>query len=159
MNSDEKYDLIFNSLLNGTEGDWEHLAQQFYDFPAGLDDDTSYMLGEREVKLGRHWITNAIYCGTFKSVQWIISKGINLCFVDYEGYSPLHSCIDRKFPDKYEMLQLLINSGADINVGTELDTMATNGWSPLHMAAARNDLEAVKILLDNGCRYNPQNKY
>ena len=26
----------------------------------------------------------------------------------------------------------------------------TNGWSPLHMAAARNDLQAIKILLDNG---------
>ena len=139
MNDDEKYDLIFNSLLNGTVEDWERLAQQFPDFPHGFDSVVE-----------RHWITNAIDCGSFESVQWMISKVANLKFVDGEGYSPLHSCIDREFPGKYEMLQLLIDNGADVNIGTELGTMANNGWSPLHMAAARNDLEAIKILLDNG---------
>ncbi|MCL2154094.1 MAG: ankyrin repeat domain-containing protein [Leptospirales bacterium] len=139
MNIDEKIDLIFSKLQNGTVEDWECLAKQFPDFPNGLDD----------VCVGRYWITNAIDCASLECVKWIISKGVNLRFVDSEGYSPLHSCIDREFSDKYEMLQLLINSGADINIGTELATMALNSWSPLHLAAARNDLEAIKILLDN----------
>ena len=141
---------LHNSLLNGTVEDWEHLAQQFPDFPDRLDNDESYMWGERQVKLGRYWITNAIDCGSLECVQWIISKGVNLRFVDCEGFSPLHSCIDREFPDRHEMLKLLIDNGADVNVGTELDTMGFNGWSPLHMATCRNDLEAIKILLDNG---------
>ena len=139
MNNDEKYYLIFNNLLNGTVEDWECLAQQFSDFPHGFDSVVE-----------RYWIENAIDCGSLKCVQWMISKGVTLRFIDCEGYSPLHCCIDRELPDKYEMLQLLIDSGADINIGTELETMATNGWSPLHMAAVRNDLKAIKILLDNG---------
>jgi ankyrin repeat protein len=28
--------------------------------------------------------------------------------------------------------------------------MATNSWTPLHQAAARGDLKAIWILLDNG---------
>ena len=138
-NGKANFDLIFDSLRNGTVEDWERLAQQSPAFPHGVD---------RFVE--RHWITHAIDCGTLESVRWMISKGVNLRFVDDEGFSPLHSCIDREFPDQHEMLQLLIDSGADINIGTELGTMGFNGWSPLHMAAARNDLKAIKILLDNG---------
>lgn len=139
MTANEKNDLIFNSLLKGTVEDWERLAQQFSDFPDGLDS-----------KLGRPWITHAIDCASLECVKWMLLKGVNLRFMDEEGYSPLHRCIDRKRADKYEILQLLIDNGADINIGTELKTMNFNSWSPLHMAAARNDLEAIKILLDNG---------
>ena len=54
------------------------------------------------------------------------------------------------FPNRHEMLQLLIDNGADVNIGSELGTMGINSWSPLLMAAARNDLQAIKILLNNG---------
>ena len=119
MDSDEKYDLIFNSLLNGMVEDWERLAQRFPDFPNGLDSEPfEYGCGQI-YQLGRHWITNAIDCGTFESVRWMLSKGVNMRFVDGEGYSPLHSCIDRELPDRHEMLQLLIDNGANVNVGTD----------------------------------------
>ena len=151
MNSDKKYDLIYNSLLNGKEEDWERLALQFPNFYNERDSDEAYEDNDGKIhQLGRFWITNAIDCGSLESVRWIISKGANLRFVDGEGYSPLHSCIDREFSDKYEIMQLLIDNGADVNIGAELGTMALNSWSPLHMAAARNDLQAIKILLDNG---------
>ena len=151
MNNEKKYDLIFNSLLNGTEEDWERLAQQFPNFFNELDSNEAYEDNYGKIhQLGRSWTSNAIDCGSLESVRWMISKGTTLRFMDCEGYSPLHSCIDREFSDKYEMLQLLIDNGADVNIGTELETMAINGWSPLHMAAARNDLQAIKILLDNG---------
>ena len=133
------YKWIMDRLKDGTVDDWELFAQMFSDFPCGLDDF-----------IHRHWITNAIDCGSLEAVKWMISKGVNLHFVDDEGYSPLHSCIDRTLPDKYEILQLLIDSGADINIGTELETQGTNGWTPLHMASVRNDIKAVKILLDSG---------
>ena len=150
MNNDEKYDLIFNILLNSTGEDWERFAQQFPDFPNGLDRELfKYDCGQI-YQLGTPWITNAIDCASFECVKWMIAKGVNLHYKAPGGYFPLHSCIDREFPDKYEMLQLLIDNGADVNVGTNLDAMAINSWSPLHMAACRNDLEAIKILLDNG---------
>ena len=173
MNNDKKYDLIFNSLLNGTVEDWEHLTQQFPDFPDGLDGAELTKEAEDDFRqrypdiynlknellqqypdlsssIADHWLNIAIDCAPLKCVRWMISKGVNLHYNSPGGYFPLHCCIDREFPDKYEMLQLLIDNGADINIGTEVGTMADNGWSPLHMAAARNDLEAIKILLDNG---------
>ena len=143
MTTDEKYKLIFNSLLNGTVEDWERLSQQFSDFPCGYDDPV----------VPRDWVTEAIFCGSLESVRWMISKGINLRFIDAEGYTPLLSCIDREFSDKYEMLQLLIDNGADVNIcgwNEDKSRMTFNSWSPLHIAAARNDLQAIKILLDNG---------
>lgn len=151
MNNDEKEKLIFDILLNGTVEDWERLAQQFPNFYNELDSGEAYDKNNVKVHaFGRFWIDNAIGCFSLECVRWLISKGVNLRYVDCEGYSPMHSCIDREFPNIHEILQLLIDNGADVNVGTQLEAMATNGWSPLHMAAARNDLQAIKILLDNG---------
>jgi hypothetical protein len=173
MNNDEKYDLIFNSLLNGTVEDWERLARQFPDFPDGLDgielteeaknDFTQkhsdiYALQKELLQqytdlsncIADHWLNIAISEASLECVRWMLSKGVNLNYKSPGGYFPLHCCIDREFPDKYEMLQLLIDNGADVNLGTELAAMAINAWSPLHAAAAWNDLEAIKILLDNG---------
>lgn len=135
----EEYHKIVDLLQTGTEEDWEFFVQEIFDFPNGNDDF-----------IGCAWITNAIDLGSLMSVEWMLSKNINLRFVDSEGYSVLHSCIDRKLPDKYKILQLLIDKGADINIGAELGQMAIESWTPLHMAAHRNDLGAIKILLQNG---------
>ena len=134
-----EYDLITNSLANGTVEDWERIAQEFPDFPHGRDNF-----------INRHWISNAIIeGGSIESVKWMISKGVNLCFMDGEGLSLLHWCLEFPRTDKLEMMQLLIDSGADINIGTELGTQGRNGWTPLHMAVCYKDIEAVKLLLKN----------
>lgn len=135
----ERYENIINSLQTGIVNDWELIAKEISDFPNGCDGF-----------IGRAWIVNAIDSGSLSLVEWMLSKNINLRFVDNEGYSVLHSCIDRELPDKYKIMQLLINNGADINIGAELGQMALEGWTPLHMAAHRNDIEAIKILLQNG---------
>jgi len=173
MNNDEKYDLIYNSLLNGTTEDWERLAKQFPDFPNGLDGRELTKEAEDDFRqrypdiynlknellqqypdfsdsIADHWLNIAVSEAPLECVRWMLSKGVNLNYKSPGGYFPLHCCLERELPDKYEILQLLIDSGADINIGTELGTMGENGWSPLHLAAARNDLEAIKILLDNG---------
>ncbi|MDR3286103.1 MAG: ankyrin repeat domain-containing protein [Prevotellaceae bacterium] len=126
-------------LTNGKAEEWERFSMQIPDFPHGKDHF-----------IHREWIINAIDCGSLASVEWMLSKNVNLHFIDDEGYSVLHTCIERDNADKYEILQLLIDSGADVNVGNNLASMAINSWTPLHLAAARNDLDAIKILLENG---------
>jgi hypothetical protein len=80
MNNDEKYDLIFNSLLNGTVEDWKRLARQFPDFPYGLDSEP-FEYGDGQIwQLGEHWIINAIDNGTIECAKWMISKSVNLRF-------------------------------------------------------------------------------
>ena len=92
----------------------------------------------------RHWITNAIDCGSIEAIKWMLSKGVELIFQDDEGYMPLHSCIDRTLPNKYEILKALIESGAELNA------QGNNDYTPLHLAAVNNDQKAMRILLDAG---------
>lgn len=138
-NSEQTYNDIMDALMNGNPIAWEKLAKQENNFPNGCDKF-----------VGRRWITNAIDCGSLESVRWMLAQKVDLLFVDEEGYSVLHSCIDRELPNKYNTLQLLIDAQAAINIGTKIENLATNGWSPLHLAAVRNDFEAVQLLLKNG---------
>lgn len=92
----------------------------------------------------RRWITHAIDVGSIEAVDWMIAQGVSINFRDKEGYAPLHSCIDRRRGDKYEVLARLIAAGADVNA------YGTNFWTPLHMAAVREDRKAMKMLMDAG---------
>lgn len=128
-----EYQEIMRALADGTLEDFKMIAQAVEGFPHGVDD-----------VVGRHWIINAIDCGSLAAVAWMLRKGVSVNFCDDEGFTVLHSCIDRDLLGKYEILRLLIAAGAD------LDAKGFNDWTPLHRAAARDDMTALKILLDAG---------
>lgn len=130
---EDKYDYIFEVLERGSIEDLEKIAQTTKGFPDGMDDF-----------IERYWITNAIDSGSLESIRWMLSKKVILDFRNDEGYTPLLSAIDREQPDRYEVLELLISNGAPIN------KRGLNDWTPLHMAAARNDVKAIKILIEHG---------
>lgn len=94
--------------------------------------------------LGRRWITNAIDVGSQTAVQWLLGQGVDLNFRDDEGYTPLHSAIDRQLGDKHQVLALLLAAGAPVN------RKGLNDWTPAHMAAARDDVEALRLLVQYG---------
>ena len=102
-------------------------------FPYGVDE-----------QLGRYWIVNAIDCGSVQSIAWMISKGVDLSFVDDEGYTALLCAIDRARPDRHEVLDLLLRSGAPTGLH------GINDWTAAHMAASRDDAEALRILKRHG---------
>ena len=131
--ANNEYQYLFDLLAEGNLELLEEAEQVIEDFPSGVDDF-----------IQRHWITNAIDCGSLGAIQWILSKGVDLSFRDDEGYTPILSAIDRELPDKYEIIQLLIDHGAPIN------KKGVNDWTPLHLAAVREDLEALRILIANG---------
>lgn len=79
------YDYLMDIITNGDIEKLEEASQIIDDFPNGKDHF-----------FNRHWITNIIDCGTHKALEWALSKNINLNFCDEEGYTPLHSAIDRK---------------------------------------------------------------
>ena len=111
----------------------ESLSESITNFPHGKD-----------AFIERHWITNAIDCGSLETVMWMLSKSVELKFEDDEGYAPLHSCLQRELPNKYEVFEALIKNGADINAH------GPNDYTPLHLAIAKNDIKALKILLEVG---------
>jgi ankyrin repeat protein len=129
----KEYSYLIDLLAKGDATLLEEAEYIIDNFPKGIDDF-----------IQRHWITNAIDCGSLESVKWILSKNVDLSFRDDGGYTPILSAIDRELPDKYEIIQLLIDNGAPIN------KKGINDWTPLHMAAARDDIEALKILVSNG---------
>ncbi len=132
---------ICELLATGGPNDFEFVKSLIADFPAGQD-----------AWIGRHWIINAIDCGSLVAVRWMIEQGVELKFRDSEGMTVLHAAIDCAGFDRYDMMRAFIAAGADVNA------FGTNGWTPLHMAAVRNDIEAVKILLEAGADRTLQTK-
>jgi len=129
----EEYTEAIENLRLGDLGRLESMCHSIVEFPFGKD---------RFIQ--RDWVTNAIDCGSFNSVKWMIDKGVELKFQDKEGNTPLHSCIYRRLPEKYEILNLLIFAGADVNA------YGINDYTPLHLATLKDDRKAIQILLSAG---------
>ena len=128
-----EYDYIMDILTSGDLEKLEEASSIIDEFPNGKDNFVY-----------RYWIINAIDCGSFESVRWILEQGVDLDFRDDEGCTPILSAIDRELPHKYEILKLLIEQGAPLN------KKGWNDWTPLHQAVVREDIGALKILLDAG---------
>jgi ankyrin repeat protein len=129
----QDYSYIIQVLASGSASDLEELAQLCGDFPQGKDP-----------LLGRHWITNAIDCGSEFAVAWMLSKGVELSFRGADGYTVLHSALERRFNDKHRVLELLLKHGAPVNAH------GVNDWTPAHLAAAREDIEGLRLLIAYG---------
>ena len=99
---------------------------------------------DRDSCFGSPWISLAVSSGSLKSVKWMIKKGVDLQPASADGYPPLLSCIEAEGTEKYQILRELIASGADIN------ERGINGWTPLHMAAVRDDETSMQLLLAAG---------
>lgn len=124
---------MFEVLKSGSVVDLEAEALRDLTFPGGAD---GYA--------GRRWIINAIDCGSMLSIRWMLQKGVDLDFRDDEGYTPLHAAIERSADDRLEVLALLLQAGAPINL------KGFNDWTPAHMAAAKDDVDALRMLVQHG---------
>lgn len=115
----------------------EELAGCWDEFPCGMDDF-----------IGRHWITNAIDCGSVEVVSWMLSHGASVPIATDDGYTVLHSVIERDEDDRYRMMRVLIDAGADVN------EIGIHGYAPAHLAAVRNDVEALEVLHEKGADFS-----
>lgn len=90
------------------------------------------------------WICHAVGNGSVASVRWMIEKGVDLSPEKAGGFPPLMECLDDLAPNGHQILEILIEAGADLN------QRGINGWTPLHLAAIRDDETAMRILLEAG---------
>lgn len=127
------YNYYIKILRSGEIEKLEELCIIDDSFPDGVDS-----------LVERRWIINAIDCGSIRSIKWILDKKVNIVFRNEEGYTVLHSALERNSLDKYEVIELLIKAGADINL------KGPNDWTPSHAAAAKNDVLALKIFVKYG---------
>jgi len=129
----DDYAYIVEALQSGDIATLEEIAQIEANFPQGKDPVT-----------GRAWVINAIDLGSIEAIEWMLSQGVKLNFVDEEGYSPVLSAIDRTKADRYKVLRLLLEHNADPNL------QGINDWSATHLAAARDDVPALELLVKYG---------
>ncbi|WP_368040326.1 ankyrin repeat domain-containing protein [Ruegeria atlantica] len=120
-------------LANGDLDQLEFATQLVDSFPC-----------ENDGCFGSPWIVHAVECGCLKSVNWMIEQGVNLQPCTADGYPPVLACIEHDGKEKYQMLEALIAAGVDIN------QRGINGWTPLHMAAIREDERSMHMLLTAG---------
>ena len=103
----------------------------------GFPDGTDPCFGER-------WVSVAIYKGSLDAIKWMIGKGVDLRYREDDGSTPIHDCIESSRPEKHVILEMLIKAGADLNAHGMSD------WTPLHLAAMRDEHKALRILLEAG---------
>ena len=131
MQSDIVY--IIEILRSGSIEDLNELTLLEDSFPHGADSLT-----------GSYWILHAIGSGSLEAVEWMVQQKVDLNIKDLGGDTVLHSVIEREKPDRYELLELILNAGADVNL------KGSNDWTPAHLAAVNNDVKVLEILIQHG---------
>ena len=86
----------------------------------------------------------AIYHSPFSFVRTLLELGADPNYGDHAGFPSLIAALSTDRADRYEIIELLLSFGAD------LGQRGLNDWTPLHYAAANDDLEGIKLLLVRG---------
>jgi len=120
-------------LRSGSVQELEGLEREIDGFPDGVDP-----------YVGVRWILCAIDAGSTESIRWLLGRGVELSFRDEQGYTPVLAALERQHDDRLEVLELVLRAGAPVNL------KGINDWTPAHMAAARDDVDALRVLVAHG---------
>lgn len=109
------------------------LIQHIFNFNIDMDINA-------EDNNGNTPLVNATCYNSKNISKLLINKGADAN--NYRYVPPLYYA--SQFPDNYEIVKLLIDSGADVNASDN------DGETPLFAAADRGSIDVVKLLLDSG---------
>ncbi|MCC3304032.1 ankyrin repeat domain-containing protein [Sneathiella sp. HT1-7] len=77
-------------------------------------------------------------------IHALLDIGADVNFSVEDGFPALFTLLETDREDRYELLALLLDHGADIH------QRGINDWTPLHYAVVQRDLKAIEILLARG---------
>lgn len=86
----------------------------------------------------------AIYHAPLPFIGGLLEQGADPNYQDHAGFPSLIAALSSARADRYEIVRLLLSFGPDIQ------QRGVNDWTPLHYAAANNDVEGIEILLAHG---------
>lgn len=130
---------IVEAIKQGNIAAMEQYALMDKSFPTGTYDDPGTVC----------WIEEAIDHGTVEAVEWMLRQGAPVDFgLDRGNGSPLHAALERTDHARLGILQLLIEAGADLH------ERGIHDYTPAHLAACRNDVEALRILHQAGADFS-----
>ena len=90
----------------------------------------------------------AIYHSPLACIRTLLEQGADPNYQDHAGFPALIAALSSDRPERYQIVGLLLGAGADIQ------ERGINDWTPLHYAAATDDVEAIKLLLAHGADPN-----
>ena len=105
------------------------------------------LLGSQEIDL-----EYAIYHSPLSFVRTLLELGADPNYEDPAAFPSLIATISTDRPDKYELVDLLLSRGANIQ------QRGVNDYTPLHYAAARNDAKLIELLLAHGADPNARTR-
>lgn len=108
--------------------------------------DATY-LGQRD-HFGDTPLMTAIAGGSTQLVKFLLEQNADPNVEVDDGYTCLLTAIESDNDQSIAIVQLLLAAGADIHA------IGTNGWTPLHMAAARGHVKKCRLLIDAGADVN-----
>jgi ankyrin repeat protein len=120
-------------------GDLDALRQALGDPP-----DFPNCLQPFELAVGDYPLEYAIYWSPLSFIETLLAIDADPNYPDQGGFPSLMATLATDRPDKYEILRLLLDHGANVQ------QRGHNDWTPLHYAVARRDLRAVELLLAHG---------
>jgi ankyrin repeat protein len=94
--------------------------------------------------MGENILEYAIYHSPLAFIRKLLDLGADPNYDDPAGFPSLIATLSADRPDRWELLKLLLDHGADVL------QRGVNGYTPLHHAAATNDVPAIELLLAHG---------
>ncbi len=92
----------------------------------------------------------AIHNASIEVTKYLISKDADVNLIGYEECTPL---MYEVYMHNYENVKILNEKGADVNYQSQYD-----GYTSLHWASRKGDLELVILLLQKGADLHTLNK-
>jgi len=120
---------------------------------AGLGDPPDFPNCRGPAGVGEIVLEYAIYHSPLAFIRTLLELGADPNYGDHAGFPSLIAaltCADRE--DMYEILELLLTHGADIQ------QRGFNDYTPLHWAVAERNIEAIEFLLSHGADPNARTR-
>lgn len=91
-----------------------------------------------------HLLEYAIYHSSLSFIKKMLEAGAEPNYEDHAGFPSIIAALSSERDDRKDIIDLLLKYGGDIN------KRGINDWTPLHWAAANDDVKLIEYLLEKG---------
>jgi len=93
---------------------------------------------------GEHVLQYAIYHSALAFIRELLECGADPAYRPLDGFPAVIAALASARADRFAVVELLLDHGADV------EQRGINDWTPLHYAAAANDVAAIELLCARG---------